>query len=75
MFQRTECFVGYPVDGQDEVVFEENVTHNGEEIDEDKSQHGREDDGAAVAGDAFYHVQQGLFSVHQIKELEREIFV
>lgn len=75
MFQRTQCFVGYPIDSQEEIVFEENITHNGEEIYEDKSKHGSENNGAAIAGDAFYYIQQGLFSVNQIKELEEDIFV
>lgn len=72
VFQRTKCFVGYPVDSQNEIVFEEDIAHNGEEIDEDKSQHSSENNGAAIAGHALYYVQQGFFSVNQIKELEEE---
>lgn len=52
---------------------EENITHNGEEIDEDESQHGSENNGAAIAGDTFDDIQQGLFSVNQIEELEKDI--
>lgn len=71
VFQRTECFVGYPVDSQNEIVFEKDIAHNGEEVDEDKSQHGCQNNGAAIAGHTLYYVQQGLLSVNQIKELER----
>lgn len=65
----TECFIGYPVHGQNEIVFEEDVAHDGEEIDEDEGEHGGENDGAAVAGHALYYVEQGFLPVNQIKEL------
>lgn len=72
VFRRTQCFVRYPVDSQDEIVFEEDIAHNGEEVDEDKSQHGCQNNGTAISGHALYYVQQGLFSVNQIKELQEE---
>lgn len=40
----TKCFVGYPVHGENEVVFEEDVAHDGEEIDEDEGEHSGEND-------------------------------
>lgn len=70
--QPTECLVGYPVHGQNEIVFEEDVAHDGEEIDQDEGQHSSENNGAAIAGDALYYVEQGFLSVNQIKELQRE---
>lgn len=71
-FGPTQRFVGYPVHSQDEIVFEEDVAHDGEEVDEDEGEHGRQHDGAAVARDALYDVQQGLFSVHQVEKLRGE---
>lgn len=70
VFQRTQSFVGYPVNSQNKIVFEEDIAHNGEEVDEDESQHSCQNNGAAVAGYTLYYVQQSLFSINQIKELE-----
>lgn len=33
--QHTYSFVGYPVNSQNEVIFEEDVAHNREEVDQD----------------------------------------
>lgn len=71
VFQLTESFVGYPVDSQNKVVLEEDVSHNREEVDEDKRQHSCQNNWAAIAGYALYYIQQGFFSVNQVKELER----
>ena len=65
----TEGGVGDAVHLQDEVVLEEDVAHDGEQVDQDERQHGRQHDGAAVARHALDHVQQGLLPVHQVKEL------
>lgn len=62
--------VGDPIHLQDEVVFEENVADDGEQVDEDESQHGREHDGAPVTCHALDDVQQSLFSVDQVEQLQ-----
>lgn len=69
-FQHTYSFVWYPVNSQNEVIFEEDVAHNREEVDEDKGQHGSQNNRSSIASDAFYDIQQSLFPVNQIKELE-----
>ncbi len=46
----TKSFIGYPVHVQDEVILEDDVSNNGEEVDQDKSQHGGQNDRAAVPG-------------------------
>lgn len=61
--------VGELVHLQDEVILEEEVAHDGEEVDQDESQHGGQDDGAPVARDALDDVEQRLLPVHQVKEL------
>lgn len=55
-----------------EVVLEEEEADDGEEVDEKDGQHSRENDGAAVPGHTLYHVEQGLLSDHQVKQLRRE---
>lgn len=54
---------------QDEVIFEEEVPHYGEQVDQDESENSSQDDGTPIASDTLDDVQQGLFSVHQVKEL------
>lgn len=68
----TQSCVGDTIHLQDEVVFEENVADDGEQVDQDESQHGGEHDGAAVTSHALDHVEQSLFSVHQVEQLERQ---
>lgn len=58
-----------PVNLHDEVIFQEEEPNDGEEINQDERQHCSEDNGTTVPGDTFYHIQQRLFSVHQIKQL------
>lgn len=67
----TQSFIRYSVHVQDEVIFKDDVSHNGEEVDQDESQHSGQNDGAAVPGDALDDVQQRLLSVDQVKELRR----
>lgn len=60
----TRGCVGDSVHLQDEVVLEENVSDDGEQVDQDESQHGGQHNGAPVARHALDHVQQRLLSVH-----------
>lgn len=46
----TKSFIGYPVHVQDEVILEDDVSNDGEEVDQDESQDGGQDDRAAVPG-------------------------
>lgn len=67
----TGSCVGDAVHLQDEVILEENVADNGEQVDQDESQHSGQHDGAPVAGHTLDHVQQRLLSVHEVKKLQR----
>lgn len=67
----TQSFIRYSVHSQDEVIFKDDISHDGEEVDQDESQYSGQNDGAAVPGDALDDVQQRLFSVDQVKELRR----
>lgn len=53
-----------------EIILEADISYDGEEIDDDDRQHGRQDDGAAVLGDRLDHVPQCLLSVDHIQELQ-----
>lgn len=66
------CFYFQSVHFHGEVILQEKEANDGEQVDQDESQDRGQDDGAAIASDAFDDVQQGLFSVHQIKELQRQ---
>lgn len=66
----TRSCVGDAVHLQDEIILEENVADDGEQVDQDESQHGGQHDGAAVAGHTLDHVQQRLLSVHEVKKLQ-----
>lgn len=46
----TKSFIGYPVHVQDEVILEDDVSNDGEEVDQDESQDGGQNDRAAVPG-------------------------
>ena len=54
---------------KNEVVREEHVTKNGVDVDEDDGQHGGEQDGDDVPGDAPHDVLQRLFTIHYVKHL------
>lgn len=53
-----------------EIILEADISYDGEEIDDDDRQHGRQDDGATVLGDRLDHVPQCLLSVDHIQELQ-----
>lgn len=53
-----------------EIVLEADISYDGEEIDDDDCQHGRQDDGATVLGDRLDYVPQCLLSVDHIQELQ-----
>ena len=63
--------VGDTIHLQDEVVFEENVANNGEQVDQDESQHSGQYNGASITCHTLDYIQQCLFSVHQVKQLQR----
>lgn len=68
----TECLLTHgcvwnPIHLQDEVIFEEDVANNGEQVDQDESQHRGKYDGASITCHTLYYIQQGLFSVYQVK--------
>lgn len=67
----THGCVGDKIHLQDEVIFEENVANDGEQIDQNESEHGGQHDGASVTSHALDYIQQGLLSVHQVKELRK----
>lgn len=53
-----------------EVVLQEEEADNREEVDQDECQHCREYDGATIASHTLDDIEQRLFSVHQVKELQ-----
>lgn len=53
----TKGFVRDSVDGQDEIIFEEDVADYGEEIDEDEGEHSCQHNGAAISRNTLDHVQ------------------
>lgn len=65
----TRSGVGDAVHLQDEVVLEENVADDGEQVDQDESQHGGQHDGAPVPSHTLDHVQQRLLPVDEVEEL------
>lgn len=67
----TRSCVGDSVHLQDEVVLEENVANDGEQVDQDESQHSGQHNGAPVACHALDHVQQRLLSVHKVEKLRK----
>lgn len=68
--QKVTCSnLGQSVHLHDEVLLQAQEAHDGEEVDEDERQESRQQDGATVARDALYHIEQGLFPVDQIKQL------
>lgn len=67
----TQSRVGDSIHLQDEVIFKENVADNGEQVDQDKSQHCCEHDGASITGHALYYIQQRLLSVYQVEQLQK----
>lgn len=67
----TQSRVGDTIHLQDEVVFEENVANNGEQVDQDESQDSGEHDRASVAGHTLDYIQQCLFPVYQVEQLQR----
>lgn len=68
----TQSCVGDTIHLQDEVIFEENVANDGEEVDQDERQHSGKHDGASITGHTLDYIQQGLFSVYQVKQLQKE---
>jgi len=62
--------VRQPVHLQDEVILQEQEAHDGEEVDEDESQEGCQQDGAPVPRHAFDDIKQGLLTVDQVKQLK-----
>lgn len=68
----TQGCIGDTIHLKDEVVFEENVANNGEQVDQDESQHSSQHNGASISCHTLNYIQQGLFSVHQVKQLQRQ---
>ena len=58
--------------GYDKVIPEGEVADDGEEVDQDESKNGSQEDGAPVTGDGPHHVEQGLFLIEHIKHLTAE---
>lgn len=52
-----------------EVVLQEEEADDGEEINEKEGQNGGQNDGASVSCHALDHIEQGLLSDHQVKQL------
>lgn len=67
----TQSRVGDSIHLQDEVVFKENVADDGEQVDQDESQHCCEHDGASITGYTLYYIQQRLLSVYQVEQLQK----
>lgn len=67
----TQGCIRDPIHLQDEVIFEEDVTNNGEQVDQDESQHCSEHDGASITCHTFDYIQQSLFPVYQVEQLQR----
>ena len=63
----TQSCIGDTIHLQDEVVFKENVTNDGEQVNQDERQHGGENNGASISSHALDHIQQRLFSVHKVE--------
>lgn len=59
-----------PVDLKDEVILEEEEADDGEEVDQDECQQGRQQDGAAISSHALDDIEQRLLAVDEVKELQ-----
>lgn len=55
------------------VILKEDEANDGEKVDKEESKNCCKDDWAAISCHAFYHVQQGLLSEHQINQLKEKI--
>lgn len=60
-----------PIHFHSEVILQKKEPNNGKQVDQDESEDCCQNNGAAIAGDTFYDIEQGLFSVHQIKKLKK----
>lgn len=56
-----------------EVILQEEEANDGEEINEKEGQNGSQNDGAPVSRHALDHIEQGLLSDHQVKQLSTTI--
>lgn len=52
-----------------EVILQEEEADDGEEINKKEGQNGGQNDGAPVFGHTLDHIEQGLLSDHQVKQL------
>lgn len=68
----THSCVGDMVHLQDEVILEKYVTHNGEQVDQNEGEHSGQHDGASITSHTLDHIQQGLLSVYQVKQLRKQ---
>ena len=57
---------------RDKVILEEDEADNGEKVDEDDGQDGRQQDGPSVPHHRLHDVDQRLLSVDDVKEKDRE---
>lgn len=53
----TQGRVGETIHLQDEVIFEEDVANNGEQVDQDESEHSSQHDRASVTRHTLDHIQ------------------
>lgn len=55
-------------DFDDALIIEEQITDDGEQVDQDTGKHGRQNDRPAVSGYRSNHIVQRFFSVNQVHE-------
>ncbi len=60
------------LDGDEKVVLEPDVADDGEEVDQDEGQDGREDDGPAVPRDGLDDVEERFLAVDHVQELRTQ---
>lgn len=69
----TQGCVRDSIDLQDEVIFEEYVANDGKQVDQNESEYSGQHNGASVTSHTLDYIQQGLFSVYQVKQLQRMV--
>ena len=52
---------------QEKVIFEEDESDDGEEVDQNDGKKGCQQNGATVSGHGLHHIQQGLLAIDHIK--------
>lgn len=70
---KVQTWCGKAVHLHTEVILQEEEADDGEEINEKEGQNGSQNDGASVSRHTLDHIEQGLLSDHQVKQLSTTI--